>query len=118
MTLHPRFYAPAQSAKNPWKRGGRYLRGRLAPWINNPENLSKEQTKRAQALATTMVEECTGEKGVTGGVVNAARCLRKHIPGKLSPEEKKEKYEERLEEQRVGKKSPFYSEEIAEKLKG
>jgi len=108
MTLHPQFYAPAQSAKNPWKRGGRYIRGRLAPWINAPENLSKEQVERAEALTKTMVDKCTGVKGVTGGVVNAARCLKKNVPGKLSPSEKKEKYEERLEERRVGKESAFY----------
>ena len=99
---------PIQMCKNPWKRGGVYYRGRLAKWIGNPDNLSPKQIERVQALTKTMVDKCTGVKGVTGGVVNAALCLQKHVPGKLTPEEKAEKYEARLKARRKGKESKWY----------
>ena len=95
--------------KNPWKRGGVYYRGRLAPWIGNPANLSPKQIERVKALTKTMVDKCTGVKGVTGGVVNTAICLQTNIPGKLTPEEKAKKYEARLKAKRKGTKSPWYA---------
>ena len=108
MTLLRTDIGMVQMCKNPWKRGGLYYRGRLAPWIGNPDRLSAAQLARVEALTKTMVDTCTGVTGITGGVVNAALCLQKNIPGKLSAAEKKSKYEARLAARRKGRASRFY----------
>lgn len=106
---------PIQMCKNPWKRGGVYYRGRLAPWIGNPDALRPKQVERVTALTNTMIDKCTGVRGVTGGVANTALCLQREIPGKLTKEEKIARYEERLKARRKGPASKWYTGEKKKK---
>jgi len=109
MTLINTPLGKVQMCKNPWKRGGFYFRGRLAPWVDNPDALSDKQLERVRALTNTMVDKCTGVRGSEEGVTKAALCLKKNIPGKLSAEEKKRRKEERLRAKRKGATSEFYT---------
>jgi len=109
MTLINTGVGMVQMCKNPWKRGGVYFRGRLAPWIGDPDKLSEKQVERVKALTKTMVDVCTGVEGIENGVSKAALCLQKNVPGKLSPEEKREKYKDRLKARRKGTASKWYS---------
>jgi len=109
VTLVPGPFGMMQMCKNPWKRGGYYFRGKLAPWIGNPDRLSEKQIEIVKALTKTMVDKCTGVEGVENGVSKAALCLQENFPNKLSPEEKRKRYEERLKARRKGKSSPWYA---------
>ncbi|RLF60551.1 MAG: hypothetical protein DRN25_02375 [Thermoplasmata archaeon] len=109
MTLINTGVGMVQMCKNPWKRKGVYFRGRLAPWIGDPSKLSEDQIKRVKALTKTMVDVCTGVSGIENGVSKAALCLQENVPGRLTVEERRAKYKERLEARRKGKSSIWYS---------
>lgn len=63
-------------ARNPWKRGGVYFRGRLAPWIGNPAALRPKQ-KAITEKFTSVAKGCKGTKGVKAGVTKMALCVAK-----------------------------------------
>jgi len=65
-----------QMAKNPWKRGGVYFRGRLAPWIGDVSNLRPRQ-KEIVARFTSAAHGCKGTKGIEKGVTKMALCIKK-----------------------------------------
>jgi len=80
MTLLAYAGAPVQMARNPWKRGGYYFRGRLAPWIGAPENLRPKQKKVVEKFIS-VAKACKGTKGVERGVTKMALCVRKGMLG-------------------------------------
>ncbi|MEW6624565.1 MAG: hypothetical protein AB1420_15825 [Bacillota bacterium] len=71
---------PIQMARNPWKRGGVYFRGRLAPWVGAPENLRPKQ----KAVVTAFIAASPGciVTGVEKGVTKRALCMGKALKGK------------------------------------
>jgi hypothetical protein len=69
-----------QMAKNPWKRGGVYFRGRLAPWIGAAENLRPKQKSVVEKFIST-AHACKGTKGVEKGVTKMALCVKKGMLG-------------------------------------
>ncbi len=72
--------SPVQAAKNPWKRGGFYYRGRLAPWIGNPAALRPKQ-KAITSKFASVAKGCAGTTGKKAGVTNMALCVRKGMKG-------------------------------------
>jgi len=66
--------------KNPWKRGGVYFRGRLAPWIGAPENLRPKQ-KRVTEAFTDAAHACKGTTGIKNGVTKVALCIKEKMKG-------------------------------------
>ena len=71
---------PLQMCRNPWKRGGVYFRGRLAPWIGNPSALRPAQ-KAVTERFTSVAHGCAGTRGVTNGVTNMALCVKRGMKG-------------------------------------
>jgi len=83
MSLIRVFGQKAQMARNPWRRGGYYIRSDLVPWIKQGfQGLSGPQKKAATEFARTAhnCQESDEELGSAGGEIpDVAQCVQNNV---------------------------------------
>jgi len=88
MTLLPNIIAPVQSAKNPWRKGGIYFRGKLVPWIVEGYAGLRPAQKKAATHFAGVAHGCLepdeelkkrSELGLKWDIPDVAACVKTKI---------------------------------------